>query len=155
METKRGICRHYSYSQGCCSPVKFINGKEEYQDVSECPVVKSGHLCENFTYYGDIFGDIDGNLNWQKRLTNKKNEETGGNEMEDIASDSYSTTFDIDLPIPLEKTTRKRYVELTRMAKEICDLMEKRGVKRGEGCLFKRIAMDMWTLEKQGGVKND
>jgi len=65
---ERSICRYYSHSQGRCFPVRFINGKEEYQDVSKCPVITSGRLCQNFVYYGDIFGDIDGKRIWKKNI---------------------------------------------------------------------------------------
>lgn len=42
---------------------------------------------------------------------------------------------------------RKRYVELTLLAKQTCDWLEEKGLKRGEQCVFSRIAQDLWFSE--------
>ena len=46
------------------------------------------------------------------------------------------------------KMTRKRYLELTRIAKELCEFLEKKGVSQDEGCKMKVLVEELWNLEK-------
>lgn len=43
--------------------------------------------------------------------------------------------------------TRSRYLDLTRIAIEVCASLEKRGIKKHEGCTFRRIAEEVWRLQ--------
>ena len=45
------------------------------------------------------------------------------------------------------KIDRKRYVELTQLAHETCLWLESKGLKKGEQCVFSRIAQDLWFSE--------
>ncbi len=44
--------------------------------------------------------------------------------------------------------TRKRYIELVKIAEELCTWLEKKGVEPTEGCSFKAIAEKLWELTK-------
>lgn len=43
--------------------------------------------------------------------------------------------------------TRQRYLELTEIAQNLCDMLEKMGVKPHEGCTIRQIAESLWNLK--------
>ena len=45
--------------------------------------------------------------------------------------------------------TRKRYLQLVRIAEEVCTFMEKKGVTKDEGCSIKKLADEMWGMQKE------
>lgn len=40
--------------------------------------------------------------------------------------------------------SRKRYIELAALAKETCEFLESKGLKKGEQCLFRQMAEELW-----------
>ena len=47
-----------------------------------------------------------------------------------------------------EKVTKKRYMELMDIAKEVIAFLEVKRIKGSEACIVKRIASDIWETEK-------
>jgi predicted lactoylglutathione lyase len=47
-------------------------------------------------------------------------------------------------PTAPTQPSRERIVQLTMMAKETCDFLERKGLQFGEQCLFRQIAEQMW-----------
>lgn len=59
-----------------------------------------------------------------------------------------SPTYEIPSEVPRRKQpTRKRYIKLTKIAREVCQLLDKRGLKAGEACRVRKIAEEMINLE--------
>jgi len=52
-----------------------------------------------------------------------------------------------------QKLTRERYVELTQIAKEVCEFLESKKIEKGEGCVISHIANDMWNLPYHYGLE--
>jgi hypothetical protein len=46
-----------------------------------------------------------------------------------------------------EKLTRQRYIKLTKIAREVCQLLDKKNLKAGEACQVREIAEKMIELE--------
>jgi hypothetical protein len=46
-----------------------------------------------------------------------------------------------------EKLTRQRYIKLTKIAREVCQLLDKKNLKAGEACKVREIAENMIDLE--------
>ncbi len=44
--------------------------------------------------------------------------------------------------------TRTRYMELMKIAKELCDWLEKKGVKSDEGCKVRKLTEQLWEMKK-------
>ncbi len=44
--------------------------------------------------------------------------------------------------------TRTRYMELMKIAKELCDWLEKKGVKPDEGCKVRKLTEQLWEMKK-------
>ena len=57
---------------------------------------------------------------------------------------SYPTVTLASIPTRID---RKRYVELTQLAHETCLWLESKGLKKGEQCVFSRIAQELWFAE--------
>ena len=43
--------------------------------------------------------------------------------------------------------TRKRYVELTEVANDVMDYLQRAKVKKEEGCIVKELCITLWNLE--------
>lgn len=52
-----------------------------------------------------------------------------------------------DTPINPVRINRKRYMELAQLAHETCSYLESKGLKKGEQCVFRRIAEELWFAE--------
>jgi len=53
-----------------------------------------------------------------------------------------------------KETRRNRFVVLAGIAKEVCDLLDARGVTQNEGCKVRRMAEDMWQDNYNLSVSN-
>jgi len=43
--------------------------------------------------------------------------------------------------------TRKRYLQLVKIAEEVCTFMERKGITKDEGCSIKKLADEMWGMK--------
>ena len=62
------------------------------------------------------------------------------------ATPNWTVTALNTLSVPV-RIDRKRYVELTQLAHETCQWLESKGLKKGEQCVFSRIAQELWFSE--------
>ena len=60
----------------------------------------------------------------------------------------FSGDYNWDINTGGKPMKRERYLELAKIAKEICELLEKKGVTAQEGCKVRKLAEELWTLEK-------
>ncbi len=44
--------------------------------------------------------------------------------------------------------TRTRYIELVKIAKELCDWLEKKGIKQDESCKVRKLTEELWEMKK-------
>jgi hypothetical protein len=54
----------------------------------------------------------------------------------------------------IRRSKRSRYIDLARIASEVCELLETKGVSADEGCTVRRIAEDMWNSGRHLGLDN-
>ena len=59
-------------------------------------------------------------------------------------------TFNSDSLITTEgkEMTRKRYMEILKIADELCNWMKKKGIKQEEGCSLRKLTEELWRMEK-------
>lgn len=53
-------------------------------------------------------------------------------------------------PIASQAITRTRYLELTKIANELCEWMEKeKGVRKHEACIIRNLVETLWYLKEE------